>query len=397
MPSKNIKITVVSSFIYILTGIFITFLKAYPTLPPGSTAKQPESRLIPEKSDLDANLLARLFAALPLNNDHYSYLETDPQVKIHYSEFTKGWQNLEDKRLKKMRRWRDKELSDLNQQNSTLFYAFSGPDFLNAYELFPDCAHYLLFGLEKTGEIPELKNFKGKYLGAYLAQLRQSLSEIFQRNYFITGRMSNSLNSDIKGVLPLFYVFLVRTGNEIVKLEKVVLDKKGGYSFMGWKEQASQNQRWGIHIEFKNPALNFPQHLYYFAADLSDVALANYPGLIPFIKSFQNKVNLTKSASYLLHTSHFNLIRNLILTDTFASVQDDTGVPYNYFKQADWEVRLYGKYAPPIRDFNYGYQADLDQAFRTLPGIQSIDFTFGYHWWTDKSSILVCTKNKYNR
>jgi hypothetical protein len=342
--------------------------------------------------DKEANTIAQLLAAMPISDTNQTKMAENPIVKSHNQEFNKGWKSLETNKLQKMRVWRDEELSNFNRTSHNLFYPFSGPDFLNAYELFPNCENYVLIGLEKVGELPKLSDLKGTYLQNYLANTRLALSEIFQRNYFITVRMSGAFNTNLKGILPILAVFLARTDNQIIKIQKVFLEKSNKPTYTSMSYQSKYNLVWGVCIEFKNKNYSNVQKLYYFGIDLADGAWATKPELKNFIQSFSNKITFIKSASYLLHTGNFTKVRDFIVSDTQASIQDDTGVPYKYFNKAGWSVRLYGKYAKPIRDFNYGYQPDLAQKFAQDKDIKPINFTFGYHWWTDKSSIIIAEK-----
>jgi hypothetical protein len=346
------------------------------------------------KLDTTYNVLAKLLAGVDLGQGGYEKLSQNPAFKKHQSEFAKGWSNLEISRLQKMRNWHQRELAHWDTATYNLFYPFSGPDFLNAYELFPNADNYLLFGLEKIGALPTLKDMKSPYLDTYLLNIRQALSEIFQRNYFITSRMSGAFNTQVKGVLPILVVFLAKTNNEIINIQKIYLSKDGKMQDVALNDN-SKNLLSGLHIIFKNPRREVTQHLYYFGTDLSDNAIPSKAELLTWIKDFENKATLIKSASYLLHTANFTTIRNLVLSESKAVLEDDTGVPYRYFKPENWDIQLYGKYAAPIRDFNYGFQSDLDQRFKTDTSVKPIDFTFGYHWWTDKSSILYFKrKNK---
>ena len=352
----------------------------------------PKPKIVLPQPDSDINSLVQLLAAVDIESDEYKNQQNSEIVKKHYQEFNQNWTNLENKRLEPIRVWRDNELQALNTATHNLFYPFSGPDFLNANEIFPNCDNYLLFGLEKIGELPSWESLKGAGMQNYLYGVRTALSEIFQRNYFITMRMNSALNSQVKGVLPILSVFLARTGNDIVKIEKIVIRKNGEAVYSKWDGRKDDGFINGICIEFVHEKAEKSQKLYYFSTDLGDHAMASKGELVTFIKSFASKISLVKSASYLLHTANFNTVKNLILDETEACVQDDTGVPYKYFKQKNWDVRLYGKYARPIRDFNHGYQPDLAKVFEEDKSIKPINFTFGYHWWTDKSSILYCTK-----
>ena len=50
-----------------------------------------------------------------------------------------------------MRAWSERHLKD---RQNTLYYMFSGPDFLYADAFFPSAQPYLLSGLEPVGAIP---------------------------------------------------------------------------------------------------------------------------------------------------------------------------------------------------------------------------------------------------
>ena len=338
-------------------------------------------------TDSTSNNVAKLLAGLPTEGEVFQGLAKLPACQKHYTAFQQSWQALTNKRLSKIQAWRDKELLDWKTKTYNVFYPFSGPDFLNAYQLFPEADNYLLLGLEQVGQLPKINDLKGAYLDNYLTNVRQGLSEIFDRNYFITSRMSGA----VKGVLPIISVFLARTNNDIINIQKIFLQKDGKAIYTTLGDNSKQLLA-GVRIIFKNKDRQLTQHLYYFGTDVSDAHIANKPELLTFLKGFEDKVTLIKSASYLLHTVPFGTMRNLILQQSKAVLQDDTGVPYKYFSTNTWETQLYGKYAKPISDFNYGYQKDLDAVFLIDKNIKPINFTFGYHWWTDKSSILYFKK-----
>ena len=351
---------------------------------------QPQAPSTTMPYTLDADYVARVMAALPLPENtpkRIQQLRQANQVKAHYTQFETAWKKLEAKKLTKMRKWRKSEIPDLDKVGTNLFYPFAGPDFLNAYLLFPNCENYLLFGLEKMGKLPTLNQLKGNYLYS----LRKSLSILMNRNYFITRDMMNNLNHSVKGVLPLVTVFMARSGNKILSIQKVYIQKDGKPKYVAFDDAKYYPGLQGMTIEFKNDGRDLPQRMYYFGTNFVDASMRNKQHLVKFINGFSNKMTFTKSASYLLHGYNFSTIRNIVLNNTSAVVQDDTGVPYRFYKD-QWKVKLYGKYARPVRDFKYGFQKDLNQRFRTDKTVKPINFTFGYHWWTDKSSILVCRK-----
>lgn len=354
--------------------------------------------VIDEYATLRAQMMAGVEVA---NKGEYDSLFNLPATKQHYDEFGKAWSKLDETHLSKFRAWRDGKMTDItSQEGNTLFYPFSGPDFLNAYTFFPNCDTYLMFGLEQPGNLVDLKKMPANYL----ASLRKALNVLFQRNYFITSHMGGDLWD--KGVLPLVNVFMARTGNKIVKIERFYLDKEGKAIHFPLEDEKSVAAKGapivGITVEFINEKRSKPQRIYYVGTNVADGEMKKKMELATFIKSFKNKVTFIKSASYILHNTDFEVMRRLVLDDTKAVLQDDTGVRYSEYIKAGWDVKLFGKYSRPIADFGpYTYQPDVAEIFKKDSTIEKIDFTFGYHYIGSKetekgrdsnTSLFLCKK-----
>jgi hypothetical protein len=101
---------------------------------------------------------------------------------------------------------------------------------------------------------------------------------------------------------------------------------------------------------------------------------------------------LLKSASYLLHDSQFEKTRAMILSSADYVIQDDTGIPYRFLQQSPWRVRLYGRYHKPIKGLRYGYQADLESAYKAKSNLPDLPFPFGYHWRGKQSGLLIANR-----
>jgi hypothetical protein len=317
-------------------------------------------------------------------------------VKLHHEEFNRQWANLETKFLAKMRPWRDSELADFNSKKEhTLFYPFSGPDILNAYELFPNADNYLMFGLELDGKLAKDAT---KLPKGYLGQLRTALSDVCSRNYFITSRMGTLYGG---GVLPIMSVFVVRTDSEIVDAKRFYVDNDGKPVFVELEDEKAVAQKAvkGVMIEFIHKDKKKSQKAFFIGKDASDNGIKKYAEMTKFIQNFPNKIGFIKSASYILHNADFSIIRNLLLDECSAILQDDTGIRYSVYKESGWDVKLYGKYGRPISDFGvYTFQPDVDKIYKTDSTIKKLDFTFGYHWVTksktnvDMTSVFVARK-----
>jgi len=336
-----------------------------------------------------ATIRAKIMAGVKVENPgKYDSLIQSASTQQHYKEFNEQWSKLDEKRLSKIGPWRDKELADLNEAEHNLFYPFSGPDFLNAYTFFPNCDNYLMFGLEPNGKLVDLENMPPNYLNS----LRNALAEIFERNYFITSYMSGELWG--KGVLPVINIFMARTNNQIVDMKRFYLDKEGKPVYFELEdEKTGKGKLEGIMIEFLNEKKTKPQRVYYFGTDVKDDKMQSKMELVTFIKSFPSKITFIKSASYILHNTDFAVMRNIVLDETSAILQDDTGIRYDVLKEKGWNINLYGKYARPVADFGgYTYQPALRDAFQATKDVKPLEFTFGYHWKTDNTSLMLCKK-----
>jgi hypothetical protein len=109
---------------------------------------------------------------------------------------------------------------------------------------------------------------------------------------------------------------------------------------------------------------------------------------VNFIKQSRPGVAYVKAASYLLHESDFSIIRNLLLSECPVILQDDSGIPLRYFDAARWNLRLFGKYTPPLDIFKQYYQADLEELYRKTTSAP-LGFGTGYHWDSRGANLIM--------
>ena len=141
----------------------------------------------------------------------------------HQNYYKNAWFQLEKQQLVKVRNWRKKELQAINAKSPSVFYPFSGPDFLYSFSLFPKAKEMVLVGLEPVGTVPDFAKLSANQSTTALSKARSSLSEILQFSFFRTNDMKVDLQK--QGVLPILYVFMARTNNRILDLQYIGLDK----------------------------------------------------------------------------------------------------------------------------------------------------------------------------
>jgi hypothetical protein len=280
--------------------------------------------------------------------------------------------------------------------------------------LFPRCDRYVLFGLEQIGSLPALATLPAARQDRFFADLRHAAADMFERDYFITSRMSSDLSkSDLHGTVSLMLLFLARLDARIISVTRLDIAPDGELvpvparvpsPAAGPRGAAPAAPPAPVSDVLLQNATTVPavrivfagaggrtQELLYFRAFVDDGPLKRHPGVVKYLDSLKPYKTFIKSASYLFHDPTFVTVRNLVLRGSTLIVQDDTGVPYRYLKPADWDLRLYGKYAKPVKDFNFGYQPDLSAVYargqaRPLP------FSYGYHWRDGASAVIVAIR-----
>jgi hypothetical protein len=287
--------------------------------------------------------------------------------------------------------WRDREVTIPGASAKTLLYPFSGPDFLNAYALFPDHPRYIFFSLERPGSLPDLESLTVAQFARLLPDVRRAVRDIFERNYFITDYMSKQLTTPwVQGTVPIMATMMALMDLRIVRIEGIDLYPELTMAYQTPDARRPRKLLRGVRLEFNNGQPGPPHELYYFSVDATDKSLDEfYPGFLDWVGQHRPASALLKSASYLLHDSQFEKTRTMILASADFVIQDDSGIPYRFLHQSPWQVRLYGRYHRPIKELRYGYQADLESAYKATSNVPELPFPFGYHWKGRRSGLLI--------
>jgi len=310
--------------------------------------------------------------------------------KKHKEAMEVQWKSVRT-RLDSIEKWRDQEIKFKDPSARSLLYPFSGPDFLNAWALYPNHGKYVFFSLESPGVLPNLEKMGSKEFEALLHDVRSAFNEIFKRNYFITSYMGKQLTTPhLKGTIPIITTMMALNGLRIAKIEAIDPFPELTKAFEEPKSKRPGKILRGSKVTFLS-AGNKVHELSYFSLDATDKALQYYPDFLDWVGRNKPASALVKSASYLLHDNQFSKTRDLILATADVLVQDDTGVPFRYIKQANWTTKLFGKYHKPIRPMEWGYQGDLAKAFQDIKG-EPLPFPFGYHWKGQESGLILASR-----
>jgi len=324
---------------------------------------------------------ARFLAGMPPSSDSpLTPLTKDPAWQHHARSFDAAFAQLDQRQLSRIRAWAE---ANLAAPKPTMFYMFSGPDFLYADAFYPHATTYVLSALEPPGSVPDLTRLPRGSVDTALYNIEHSLGTILSFSFFITKHMKVDLHvGQVSGTLPILYVFLVRSGKTIRDVTTISLDESGMVH-----ESADAGPARGVRIAFSGKD-GVEKTLYYFSTDLSNSAVRS-SGFLKFCATLAPGNSLIKSASYLLHSGNFSTVRDFILVNSATIIQDDSGIPLAYYNSKNWRFFPFGHYAGPISEFPSRYQQSYAELFRHA---QPMDFGIGYRWRTHESNLLLSVR-----
>jgi len=331
-------------------------------------------------ADDSARFLAGM---LPSADSPLTPLTKDPAWQQHARFFDAAFGQLEQRQLSKIRAW---AAANLATPRPTMFYMFSGPDFLYADAFYSKATTYVLSALEPVGSVPDLLRLPRGGIGSTLYNVERSLGSVLSFSFFITKLMKTDLRAgQVSGALPILYVLLARSGKTVRDASLITLDDKGAAYFAN--ENPGRNATHGVRIVFAGSD-GEQKTLYYFSTDLSNSAVRS-SGFLKFCETLAPGNSLIKSASYLLHSGNFTTVRDFLLRNSATIIQDDSGIPLANYDPRKWRFFPFGRYAGPIAEFAGRYQEQYAELFRRA---QPMDFGIGYRWRSFESNLLLSVK-----
>lgn len=340
--------------------------------------------------------------------------EGRPESELKALESSDTWQayrmNLDNlwlktnKKLPTIKDWTKQELSDVNTSGGTLFYPFSGADFLHADLFFPEHDHIVMMALEPVGDFADLnaKNNEGT-LTAYLNGLKRAMNAILRLSFFRTIAMASDFQSEMDGTLHVLVHFMSRTGHDLMYQEKVAIQPDG--SLTNDLTIVADSAYIGNRFYFRKAGEEKVKTLTYFAVNVQNSPYVSRGGLVAkgledrtdlvnYFKKIDIKTTYLKSASYLMHRHEsFSIIRNLILDESEYVLQDDSGIPVKYFDQNKWDLTFYGTYSFPISLFAERHQEDLKEIYlKKEMKVKPLPFGIGYQYRQGTSNLMLARK-----
>ncbi len=307
----------------------------------------------------------------------------------------KDWTDFDTAVLEPMKAWAKVDLHEARRATGALFYLFGGPDFVTSDSLFPEAAETVLIGLEPVGNLPDLDRSTAKWRESFFADLGELMSGFLRRGYFITKDMNDIYSRGrVDGALPVIAFFLGRGGYAVADIKRLTPNANGDWIETPYEKLAVRPHRpYGVKIVYLKPGESAARNVYYFSCDVENKAFPPGSPLYRLLARLERITTFVKSGSYLLHWNDFSTVRRFVLDRSLFVLEDDTAVPYRFFKDGGWQVKLYGRYATPVKDFTNVEQPDLRKAYEDgASSVAPLPFHFGYRWRTQIDNLLLAKR-----
>ena len=379
---------------FFLTLCFTVLLAGCGRVASASGESKPPGQSDPIARSRAADDTARFLAGMPGNpGSPFAKLENDEVWKEHRDLVDAAWHKADGDLLRGLREFQTQELKAAPMTSAPVFYPFSGPDALMATQYFPNSPVYVFAALEPAGTLPSEAQIEKKDMPGYLEAMRTAMASELGRSFFITRQMDRQFRGQVTdGLLVPILQLLVRTNHTILGFRYIRLDEQGQVIDRTLDYHApTRYGNKGVEIEFRTDADQSLHQLYYFSVNLADDRLKENQPFQIYAATLKGATTMFKSTSYMLHRREFSLIRNLVLENSAAVLQDDSGIPYHWFGADLWQVQLYGDYERPYGSFKYMEQGDLRKAYKQ-PGTKPLPMHVGYGYRKITSNLLLATR-----
>jgi len=269
-------------------------------------------------------------------------------------------------RINAVKGFRQAYLSDLDANTDTVFYPFSGPDFVYPDLFFPNATTLILGGLEPVGDIDRFAaQSKEWFLNHLRPSLHTTVADLYNFSFHVTTDMQkdigNVLNDNNEtnrtGVVPYLLMYMGIAGHTVTDVTKVGLTAEG--KLTGNRSETFNRELTGVAISYRDRGAR--KKLYYFGLNIHNNNRSAIAALTGFAASFNRFTTYLKAASNLMHDRGFDKIRNFIIDRSGYILQTESGILYRHIMAGgNWHTRLFGDYTG---SYLGGFDSGLSNAY----------------------------------
>lgn len=275
------------------------------------------------------------------------------------------------------RAWAELELPQ--EPGDTVFYPFSGPDFVTAHRLYPKASRFILVSRQWAKRPPSLTAGPTRCLGTLLPRMQDAVSLFASRGFFKTVElnMRESVGGAFDGFTWMLLFFAAREGFEVLDATPMRV-RADGADLEPHPGNPKLDETWAsvrFHLRHRDDGRDVL--LDYVSINLLDPLLDRHPEQRTWLANASRSRVVLKAASHLMQqTKGFTTIRTLLLDNARSIVQDETAISYHMLQER-FQTRLYGGYVSANMAFA-APQPLLEAAYRTRKDIRPLPFKYGY-------------------
>jgi hypothetical protein len=311
------------------------------------------------------------------------YAGIDPSAK------TKGtpeiaWQSYEKSIGLALRKWAAEQIAP--PKGGTVFYPFSGPDFVSVAQMFPEAKNFIMVAIQPAGPFVDPDKMKPESFSSFRSKFNAEWSKFGHLGFFRTIDLNENTASTAARLTatPVIMAFAARLGYSVQSVSPIRINpEKAAYETF----EPESDTRWNsVRIALKKDEQE--ASLDYLMIDLSDTYLKDHPAELQFLTNAAKNPTLVKAASHLLPKPYFSKIRAAIVENAPLLVQDETGLEYPDLKKIG-DVKLYGKFTRVLELFNQDSQRELAKAYAEAKQTEPLPFAYSYLKSSDRRSMQV--------
>ncbi len=291
-----------------------------------------------------------------------------------------AWQFYQKNMGDPMKHWAHDQVHATGQ--GTIFYPFSGPDFVTVSQLYPSAERYVMVAMQMAGEPASMANMSATRVQNFQSKFLREWMKFSRLGFFRT----DDLNEDLRdkyaqiGVTTILITFALYSGYDVTEVYPIALDPNTNQFVKSegpWKSVRLMLSKAGK-----------PVTLDYVSLNLSDSFLGQDEPMRNWLNRETHHPVLIKAASHLLQESYFSILRDQLVANATMVVQDETGLNYSYLSQIG-KVDLYGGFLYPHELFNRKKQESLALAYKESKTVKPLPFAFSYNKTTERRSVQV--------
>jgi hypothetical protein len=327
--------------------------------------------------------IASFYAGKPALK-YFKNIQSTPAYGVWKSQNDAAIQQLFKEKIGPIRKWSLRQKLDEKLGAQTLFYPFSGADVLYGMAFVATSPRMVLMGLEPAGKLKGFAIQKAEAAISPLNQILASVSTLNRLGFFVTRDMEKDFRKNgLNGTIHLAAYYLKTYGYQISQVEYLNLNEKGE---LAQANSSVKNRAWRITFFAPNSPQN-KRTIEYLSCDLSNDGLKKNPALKKYVQSLEQASVYMKAASYLLVEPYFTDFKSMILSQSQWLLQDDTGLPYNDLKSAQWEIEVFGTYSKMRDQFKWAWQDQLFKAIKKAN--RPLPFQIGYNAQHNETQLIL--------